>query len=94
VITPAKSQYLLPGVTRDLILDLAKDAGLTCQETEISEQQLRAAQEVWITSSLREIQAITRLDGKTVADGKPGALWRRVYQALQDYKSRLRDAQS
>lgn len=90
LITPAKSQYLLPGITRDLILDLAKKLNLECLEQSINTEQLQQANEIWITSSLREVQAVTTLDGQVVGDGRPGPLWKKVYQALQDHKAQAK----
>jgi len=90
VATPPKSQFLLPGITRELLLELLTAAGLPCEERPISAEQLTRAKEVWISSSLREVQAVTELDGRRVGDGKPGPLWRRAYQLLQNYKQTLR----
>jgi D-alanine transaminase len=56
----------------------------------VSETQLRTADEVWLSAATREVQAVTRLDGKPVATGKPGPIWRRVYDQWQRYKSELR----
>ncbi len=90
VVTPPKDNRLLPGITRDLVVELARDAGFTCLEQEITEAGLRRAREIWLTSSTREILPVTRLDGAAVGDGKPGAIWRQVYRRYQQYKQRLR----
>ncbi|MCB1876079.1 MAG: D-amino acid aminotransferase [Chromatiales bacterium] len=87
ILTPPKSNLILPGITRDLVLELAKTAGLPYAERHFTEKQLRNADEIWITGSLREIAPVTRLDGKTVGSGKPGPLWRRIdtdYHVLKD----------
>ncbi|HLJ21298.1 MAG TPA: hypothetical protein VKU84_13920, partial [Stellaceae bacterium] len=55
----------------------------------VSEAQLRAADEVWISAATREVQAVTSIDGRSVGTGKPGPLWRRVYEELQRYKQEL-----
>jgi D-alanine transaminase len=89
VATPPKSEYLLPGITRDLLLELAHRHGLPCREREIAETELLAADEIWITSSSKEVIAATRLNGAKVGDGRPGPLWRRIYGYYQEYKSRL-----
>lgn len=90
LFTPPKSCLLLPGVTRDLVLELARAAGLPCQERDITQQELLEADEVWLTSSTREIMPVTRLDGRLVGDGRPGPLWRRLDALYQAYKERLR----
>ena len=50
---------------------------------------MRSADEVWLSSSTKEVLAVTTLDGKPVGSGKPGALFRRMHALYQDYKSRL-----
>jgi D-alanine transaminase len=89
VITPPKSEYLLPGITRDLLLELAQQHGMPAREQEIAESELAAADEIWITSSSKEAIPATRLNGNKVGDGKPGALWRRMFDHYQEYKNRL-----
>lgn len=94
LLTPPKSCLLLPGVTRDLVLELATAAGLSCQERDITQAELREAEEVWLTSSTREIMPVTRLDGQPVGDGRPGPLWRRLDTLYQNYKDQLRRGES
>jgi D-alanine transaminase len=89
IVTPPDGPLLLPGVTRDLVLEIAREAGLDAREEPISESRLRAADEIWLTSSTKEIIAVTRLDGDAVGDGSPGPLWRRVHALFQDYKRAL-----
>ena len=94
LITPPKDHRLLPGITRDLVVELARDAGIPCQERTVTESELRAAQEIWITSSTREILPVTRLDDTAVGKGRPGEMWRRMYQLYQRYKERLRTGEA
>ncbi|OBS10134.1 D-amino acid aminotransferase [Acidihalobacter prosperus] len=88
--TPPKGPALLPGVTRDLVLELAQRHGLPWAERAISETDLRRADEIWLTSSTREVMAVTRLDGQPVGDGRPGPVWRRMAEWYQDCKAALR----
>lgn len=90
VITPPKGPVLLPGITRDLILELAQTHGIASREAAISEGDLRAADEIWLTSSTKEIMPVTTLDGATVSGGKPGPVWVRMIALFQDYKHKLR----
>lgn len=90
LITPPDSEHLLPGVTRDLVLELARDAQVPFAQASISEQDLRNATEVWLSSSTREIAPVVLLDGKPVGDGKPGAHWAYMDQQYQAAKQRLR----
>jgi len=87
ILTPPKSNRVLPGVTRDLVLELAREAGIPCVERSISRDELETADEIWIASSSREVQPITSLDGASVGTGVPGVLWRRMDQLFQDYKA-------
>jgi D-alanine transaminase len=69
--------------------EVAASAGVPLRSAPVSEQQLRSADEIWLTASTREVQAVTRLDGKPVGDGKPGPVWRRIHEAWQKYKQSL-----
>jgi D-alanine transaminase len=89
-ITPPKSQFILSGITRDLILEAMRTAQLSCREANIPEAQLRAADEIWVTSSTREILPVITLDDKPVGLEEPGAVWAKVWQIYQDYKQKLR----
>ena len=88
--TPPKGPLLLPGITRDLILELAQKQAMATQETVISLEQLQNAEEIWLSSSTKEILPVTYLDKRAVGSGKPGTLWQTMYQLYQDYKQALR----
>jgi D-alanine transaminase len=88
VITPAKGNLLLSGITRDLILELAREAGIPSTERAVAAAELRAADELWVVSSSREVAPVTRLDGIPLGAGTPGPLWRRMDRLFQEYKAR------
>ena len=88
--TPAKGPLLLPGITRDLVLELAEAHGVPHREADIRREDLDSASEIWFTSSTREIVPATRLNGQPVGDGKPGPVFRRMITLYQDYKQALR----
>jgi D-alanine transaminase len=90
LVTPPKGQLLLPGITRDLVLELAERAGLASREADVPVAALRNAEEVWITSSTREVMPVTRLDGQLVGSGKPGACWQRIDDQYQAFKREAR----
>jgi len=90
LITPPTGPQLLPGITRDLVLEIARSHNIPCREEAISEAQLRRADEVWLTSSTKEIMPVTQLDNSPVGTGRPGPLWRRLRELYQGYKSELR----
>jgi D-alanine transaminase len=89
ILTPPKSNQVLPGVTRDLVLELARKAGIPCTERAVSRDELETADEIWISSSSREVQPVTSLDGKAVGAGVPGPVWKRMDALFQDYKAGL-----
>jgi len=91
ITTPPKGPTLLPGITRDLVLELAASNTLPCQEKTISLAELQQADEIWLTSSTKEILSVTQLDGELVADGKPGPLYQQLLALYQDYKQTLRN---
>ncbi len=91
IITPPKGETILPGITRDLVLEIAQAAGFTTTERPISVSELRTADEIWFTSSTREILSVIELDDTPVSNGQPGPVWRAVLAAYQEYKQRLRE---
>ncbi len=90
VATPPKSAQLLPGITRDLVVELLQEASVPCDERPVSLDELRGAQEIWITSSSREIVPVTGLDGVSVSGGRAGPVWEAAHSLYQDFKARLR----
>src|SRR5947207_775984 len=86
---PPHSQRILPGTTRGVVEELAERIALRCRAVGVSEAELRAADEVWISAATREVQPVTSLDGRPVGDGRPGRNWRRLYEELQRYKREL-----
>ena len=87
--TPPRSQKILPGTTRSVMEEMAGRAAIPCRSTPVSESELRGADEIWISAATREVQPVTTLDGRPVRSGKPGPLWRRIYDELQRYKREL-----
>jgi len=90
IITPPNSDALLPGITRDLVLELAATHGIPCREGDITENELRDADEVWLTSSTREISPVITIDGQPVGNGKPGPVWASMIRFYQDYTDAVR----
>lgn len=86
--TPPNSRRILPGITRDAALELAA-ALMPVEVRHVSVEEMRAADEVWIAASTRDVLPITRIDGRPVGDGKPGPLWHRVSAAFVESRARL-----
>ena len=92
VAAPPRDNHILLGITYELLARLATDGALKLEIRPVSEAQLRDADEVWLSSSTKEVLAVTTLDGKPVGSGKPGPAFRRMHSLYQDYKSQLRKA--
>ena len=90
LVTPPKGPFILPGVTRDLVLELARAHGLACAERTVSENELRAASELMLSSSTKELLPITTLDDAPVGNGRPGPLHARLHALYQEYKVEFR----
>ena len=81
---------MLAGITYDVVLELMNKSGVPHAVRPVTELELRSADEVWLTSSSKEVLAVSRLDetpvGHGPAAGKPGPLFRRVHALYQEYK--------
>ena len=86
ILAPPKDHRVLPGITYDVVLELAAENGMATQVRDIEETEVRSADELWLTSSSREVQAIVTLDGKPVGGGLPGPVYRRMYALYQSFK--------
>lgn len=89
LITPPNSNEILPGITREVILELAEANQIPFREDVIALEALQNAEEIWVASSTREIVPVIELDGSSVGMGVPGALYQRMDQLLQSYKKSL-----
>ncbi len=89
ILAPNKDHRVLPGITYDVVLELAAENGMASKVGDIAESTVRDADELWLTSSSREVQAIVTLDGKPVGGGHPGPVYRRMYGLYQSFKRAL-----
>ncbi len=87
VATPPRSNKILGGITRQLVIELCAKAGLALEEREISKDELLAADEIWVSSSSKDAAPIVSLDGKSVGQGRPGPVWKKLAAQFLDYKS-------
>jgi D-alanine transaminase len=86
ILAPPKSNLILPGITYDVVLELAQANALALELRDIAEAEVRSADEIWVTSSSKEVLAIVRLDGAPVGSGAPGPVFRRMYALYQEFK--------
>lgn len=87
--TPPNSWKLLPGTTRSVVEELAERAGVAWRSMRVTEAELRGAEEICISAATREVQPVTLLDGKPVGSGRPGPVWKKLYDAFQALKREL-----
>ena len=89
LLAPPKDHLMLPGITYDVVLELAAAHGIPHQVRKVMKEELAAADELLLTSSTREVLAITTLDGKPVGAGKPGPMFERLYALYQTFKQEV-----
>ncbi|MEZ9579919.1 MULTISPECIES: aminotransferase class IV [unclassified Vibrio] len=77
---------ILPGVTRDVTIDIANQQGITVHEEAPTVEMLKDADEVWVTNSMEELKPVITIDGQAVGDGKPGAIWLQLFKGFQALK--------
>ena len=88
IVAPPKDNLILPGITYDAALEFARDAGLPIEMRPVPRAEALAADEMWLSSSTKEVLAVTTVDGKPFGDGKPGPVFRKVWQIYQERKAR------
>lgn len=86
ILAPPKNHLMLPGVTYDVILELAGQHGVPFQVRDVLEEEVRSADELWMTSSTKEVLPIVTLDGRPVGNGRPGPLFAQMLAWYQDFK--------
>ncbi|MGE3773811.1 MAG: aminotransferase class IV [Gammaproteobacteria bacterium] len=85
--TPPLSRYLLPGITRDLLIERFAGGPDAVLETDITAAELRRADEIFLTSSGRELTPVSHLDGQPVGSACPGPVFGRVVQRYAEFKA-------
>jgi len=86
IIAPPKDNLILPGITYDATLEIAHDAGVALDVRAVTHAETLGAEEMWLSSSTKEVLAVTRVDDKPFAGGAPGPVFRRVWAAFQERK--------
>ena len=87
LLAPIKNHLMLPGITYDVVLELAAQHGLPHQVRDVTEAETRAADEVWMCSSTKEVLPIVMLDGRGVGNGRPGERFAQMYAWYQEFKA-------
>jgi branched-chain amino acid aminotransferase len=83
-LTPPLEAGLLPGITREFIFEIGRDAGIEVREQVLRDDDLFTADEAFLTSTTREVLPITRVDDLTIGDGRPGTVTLKLLKAFRD----------
>ena len=98
LLAPLKNHLMLPGITYDVVLELAAGNGLEVAVRDVLEQEVRGACELWMTSSTKEVLPIVSLDGRPVGPGlnagKPGPMFEKMYGWYQEFKQSVMHGES
>jgi D-alanine transaminase len=86
LLAPPKNNLILPGITYDVVLELAAACGIATELRAVTEREVREADEIWVTSSTKEVLAVTTLDGEPVGGGRPGETFRTLHREYQAFK--------
>ena len=87
IVAPPKDNQILPGITYDVAFELTREAGLPIEVRAVPKDEALAADEMWLSSSTKEVLAVTSLDGRPFGGGKPGAVFRKVHALFQASKA-------
>jgi D-alanine transaminase len=89
VYAAPQDNHILLGITYELLAELAASGHLQFQVRPVAETLVRVADEIWLSSSTKEVVAVTTLDGKPVGAGVPGPVFKRMHALFQEYKAKL-----
>ncbi len=86
LLAPPKNHLMLPGITYDVVLEIAEANRLPIELRQITEDEVRAGDELWLTSSTKEVLPIVSLDRRPIGDGRPGPVFAAMHGWYQDFK--------
>ncbi len=86
IVIPPKDNLILPGITYDATAEFAREGGIPLTVRPVPREEALAADEMWLSSSTKEVLAVTTVDGKPFAGGKPGPVFRRMWEIFQTKK--------
>ncbi|MEO8304846.1 MAG: D-amino acid aminotransferase [Betaproteobacteria bacterium] len=88
IVAPPKDNLILPGITYGAAYEFAREAGLPFEIRPVSRAEVMVADEMWLTSSTKEVLAVTMMDGRPFAGGTPGPAFRKMHALFQEHKPR------
>ena len=86
IVAPPKDHQILPGITYDATVEFAREAGMAIEVRPVRREEAMESDEMWLSSSTKEVLAVVSVDGRTFGSGAPGPMFRRMYQAFQKHK--------
>ena len=86
IVAPPKNNLILPGITYGAAYEFAREAGLPFEMRPVSRAEVQIADEMWLSSSTKEVVAVTTMDGRPFASGTPGPMFRKVHALFQEHK--------
>ncbi len=89
--TPAVESGILAGITRGVVLQLARDLGIPTEETRLAVGDFASAEECFLTNTTQEVLPVTQMDGRRLGDGRPGAITRRLHASFRGSLDRFLD---
>jgi len=92
IVAPPKDNLILPGITYDATIELAREGRLPFEMRPVTKEEALAADEMWLSSSTKEVRAVTTLDGMPFAGGRPGPMFKRMHALFQAAKPKARSA--
>ena len=88
IVAPPKDNLILPGITYGAVYEFAREAGMPFEMRPLSRAEVQVADEMWLSSSTREVIAVTTMDGRPFSTGVPGPVFRKMYALFQAHKPR------
>ena len=89
ILSPPKTNLILPGITYDVVVELAQAAGMPLEFRDITRDEVFSADELWVTSSSKEVLAVVKLDDKVIGSGKPGPVFAKMHRLYQEFKQKV-----
>jgi D-alanine transaminase len=83
LVTPPATDKILHGVTRDYVLECASELGIESEESEFTVDELKAADEAFVSSTTMDVMAVTSIDGEPIGEGDPGPLTQRLFECFR-----------
>lgn len=84
--TPKLNNFILPGITRSKVIKTAKECDFICKEEDIRIQEVKEADEIWVTSSTKEIIPVRVLEDKVMSKNIDQSIWKKIFIAFQSCK--------